>query len=71
MSGKLTITIDCDNAAFIPGERHYEVARLLERTINTIERNGGAFLYSSTSNAPLVDINGNRVGQVNWENLRD
>ncbi len=52
----ITVTINCDNAAFQP-EPECEVARILKELANKLEY-GGMGEYS------LRDVNGNRVGEV-------
>jgi hypothetical protein len=57
---KLTITIDMDNAAFEggPGEEAARIIRARLRNIETIDANDVGTVF------PLMDLNGNRVGQA-------
>lgn len=58
---KLLIEMDMDNAAFelAPGE---EAARILRRRLPQIESIGANDVGTVF---PLMDVNGNRVGQIN------
>jgi hypothetical protein len=58
----ITITINCDNAAFSP-RAGYEVARILRRLANEFSE-CNAHLVDGTK---LRDINGNTVGIVKVE----
>ncbi len=53
---KVEIEIACDNAAFEP-EPEFEVARILRKYADQIERSGEVA-------CPLMDYNGNRVGRA-------
>ena len=56
----LHITLDMDNAAFEPSPG-IEAARILRRrlhNIETIDANDAGTVF------PLMDVNGNRVGQI-------
>ena len=57
---KLTITIDMDNAAFegVPGKEAARIIRSRLRNIETIDDNDIGTVF------PMMDINGNRVGQA-------
>ena len=58
---KFTITIKCDNAAF-DGEPGVEVARILREALPLIEHAG-----AEGRTLRLRDVNGNFVGQCEWE----
>ena len=53
---ELVIKIRCDNAAF-EGDVSYEVARILRCYVDRI-------MISGELERPLMDVNGNRVGQA-------
>jgi hypothetical protein len=53
---KVTITIQCDNAAFDP-ETELEVGRILTEYVNLLGE-------TELRTCGLYDLNGNRVGQV-------
>jgi hypothetical protein len=54
---KLTLEIEMDNDAFSGyGQAHYEAARILSEAAYKIEHGAWAF--------PLLDSNGNKVGEV-------
>jgi hypothetical protein len=55
---KLTIKIECDNAAFTPAQGT-EVARILRQCAHVVD--GSDLLPGEV---PLFDGNGNRVGHV-------
>ena len=56
---KVTITINMNNDAF-QNREHYELARILNELAYTIVRN---FIESGH---PVKDLNGNRVGSVEF-----
>lgn len=53
----ITITIDCNNAAFDPPEP--EIARILKTVCDKLE-----YSIGHIDGIPLMDVNGNRVGRV-------
>jgi hypothetical protein len=57
---KLTITVECDNAAFedAPG---YELARILEEQARNFRDVPSATKFVDK----LYDVNGNKVGEIN------
>ena len=57
---KVTITIDCDNAAFSDGAGP-EIARILHKLADLIE------YEQEPSDSLLFDHNGNRVGKFEFE----
>lgn len=57
---KLTISIDCDNAAFEDSGPENELARILRDLAARLERDG-------MNPVTLRDINGNTVGAANFE----
>lgn len=61
---KVTITIDCDNAAFEDGAGR-EVVRILKRLIKRIEEDGSA--VDDWFGVALMDVNGNKVGKMEVE----
>jgi hypothetical protein len=56
---KLQLAIKLDNAAFEDDNRGPEIARILRKLADSIERDNGA-----TGMAGLYDIDDNRVGAV-------
>lgn len=54
---KFTVKIDCDNAAF-GFQEGVEVARILRDLADSVEDGGNWF--------PLLDVNGNRVGEAQY-----
>lgn len=58
---RVTIKIDCDNAAFGDDPRP-ELARILRALADTADSHGAAEL-----NGSVRDVNGNRVGAVEVE----
>lgn len=69
---KLSIQINCGNAAFCADDeddeqanaeaRAYEVARILSEAFDR-----GQFVMAAGDEVPLHDVNGNRVGQIKLE----
>lgn len=57
MSNSFSLTIDCDNDAFV-GNKHAEIARILREVAAKIE--AGKYVTK------LRDINGNTVGSVEF-----
>ena len=57
---KLTITIDCDNAAFDSGNRDHEAARILTGFVRSLSD------LAPVDTRSLFDINGNKVGEARW-----
>jgi hypothetical protein len=57
---KLTIIIDCDNAAFDDGNRGREAARILRVYADMIEDRAGL----PRGPISLQDFNGNKVGEA-------
>ena len=59
MTNRITIIIDCDNAAFEDGV-FTEVSRILRNAAVKIE----ASLHWNDFTQPLFDLNGNRCGAI-------
>lgn len=57
----VTITINCDNAAFAEGNAAEEVGRILRQASQKLLSNGRICDF------PLFDINGNKVGTLEVE----
>ncbi len=57
---KLTLTIDMDNAAFESPNAGPEAARILRHVARKVDGYTGLKDFE----CPLMDINGNRVGQA-------
>lgn len=53
------VTIRTDNAAFVDGDDHAEVARLLRKAADMVEND-------ARHDGKLFDANGNHVGDFQW-----
>lgn len=62
----ITITIQCDNAAFDDGHAGAEVARILRKLAARVDGDS----LSDYCGSSLHDINGNKVGAVDVEDGR-
>lgn len=60
---KVELEIDCENAAF-EGDPTHEVARILRKAADRIEREG-----KRCSGFKLMDVNGNSVGELSVNEL--
>ena len=54
---KLTITINTDNSAFFDDNGYYDAGPEIKRILNNID----------LSKNHLYDVNGNKVGTINFE----
>lgn len=59
----LTITIECDNAAFEIESGTLEVARILRELADTCEGRANLYDFGDTK---IRDVNGNGVGRVSF-----
>lgn len=53
---KIILKLDLDNAAFQPGDRALEIARILHKLADDLE--------NGTPKSKILDINGNTVGSI-------
>jgi Zn-dependent M32 family carboxypeptidase len=65
-AARLRLTIETENAAFEGRGRDHELARILRRLADEIEREGAARLDGEK----LRDVNGNTVGRVTYRKAR-
>jgi hypothetical protein len=65
---KFTLTIDTDNEAFV-GDTREEIARVLRQLAKDVIKSGD-YMWSPDFAFPLLDCNGNKVGEARLETER-